>query len=345
MPRVEAPDALFHFLQTWMTGHSRNKLKGLLTRGQITVDGKSITQFDHPLLPGQMVEVLRDAPPPRRKLPFPLIYEDEHLIVINKPAGLLSVATDTEKEKTAHHMLAAALYGELEHVGKYGVRKPSGRLHIVHRLDRETSGLLLFAKSLEVKDALQNNWDGLVSRRGYLAVVEGCVPSDEGRLHSWLKQTKTLLVYSSHAPGSGQEAITDYKALRRSKQYSLMELTLKTGRKNQIRVHMKDLGYPVAGDKKYGSETNPLGRVCLHAFALTLRHPVTGKTLELETAFPAIFEKAFEEQPKPALLHRSASKEAWEQRVSKSKAGNPKAPRASAPRVSFSKPKGLKNKR
>ena len=296
MPRVESSDTLFHFMQQHFTGRSRNNLKGLLSRGQILVDGKPVTQFDHPLAPGQAVEILKEAPAPRRKMPFPIVYEDEYLIVINKPAGLLSVSTDAEKDKTAYHLLTAAMYGDLEKANKYTTRRPSGRLFVVHRLDRETSGLLIFAKSEDIKDALQSNWNESVSRRGYYALVEGQVPNEKGRMHSWLKQNQALVMYSSKTPGNGQEAITDYQVIRRSKDFSLLEVLLSTGRKNQIRVHMKDLGHPVTGDKKYGAQRDPIKRMGLHAFALTFKHPVTGESLALETPCPAEFERMSDEK-------------------------------------------------
>ena len=307
MPRVESENTLFHYMQQHFTGRSRNNLKGLLARGQVMVDGKSVTKFDYPLSPGQLVEILKDAPQPRRKMPFPIIYEDAQLVVTNKPCGLLAVSSDTEKDRTAYHMLTAAMYGELETLTKYSMRRPTGRLHVVHRLDRDTSGLLIFAKSEEIKDVLQNNWDKMVFRRGYLAVVEGRVTLDEGRVHSWLKQNQALVMYSSKTPGNGQEAITDYKVLRRSKDYSLVELSLMTGRKNQIRVHMKELGHPIAGDKKYGAQRDPIKRMALHAFALTLTHPVTGETIALETPCPAEFEKMFAEK-KPSDRPQSKPK-------------------------------------
>jgi len=166
---------------------------------------------------------------------------------------------------------------------------------VVHRLDRETSGVLLFAKSEAVKFALQDEWDANVKRRGYVAVVEGAVEQETHTITSWLKQTKTLLVYSSAREGDGKLAITNYNLLTAADKYSLLDISLETGRKNQIRVHMKDIGHPVAGDKKYGAKTDPIKRLALHASALTLTHPTTGVELRLEARVPTAFARLFRE--------------------------------------------------
>lgn len=275
---VREETQLLAFLLERYRGKSRNYVKALLGRGQVTVGGKSVTQFNVKLKPGQQVEVLRDAPN-RIKPPFPIVYEDEQLIVINKPAGMLSIATDAEKERTAYHLLT-----EYVRAGN-----PDSRIFIVHRLDRETSGILLFAKDEGMKLALQDNWSELVTRRGYLAVVEGRVDVPGGKIKSWLKQTKTLLVYSAAKDGEGQEAITNYKTIQAGEEYSLLDISLETGRKNQIRVHMKDIGHPVAGDRKYCAKTDPMKRLALHAHLLILRHPYTGESMHFEAKMPGVF--------------------------------------------------------
>jgi 23S rRNA pseudouridine1911/1915/1917 synthase len=210
------------------------------------------------------------------KKKLPIIHEDNDIIVIDKPAGLLSVSTDRESENTAFRCMNDYM------------RAKRGRVWIVHRLDRDTSGIMLFAKSERVKLALQENWEN--SKRGYVAVVEGRVKIPARRITSWLNQTKALVVYSSDSADSskrgGKLAITDYRVLKTSAKYSLLELNLITGRKNQIRVHMKDIGHPIAGDKKYGAVTNPLGRLGLHASALTVTHPATGKEMTFESPVP-----------------------------------------------------------
>ena len=272
---------LLPFLQVQYPEKSRNFVKGLLTRGQVLIEGKPVTHYAARLLPGQTVSVQVGPPPTGAELPFPILYEDEELLAIDKPAGLLSMAAEGETERTAYHLVTDYM--------KAG--RPAGRVFIVHRLDRETSGVLLFAKNPEMKRLLQDQWEELVSLRGYVAVVEGAPQPPEGQMVSWLRQTKTLLVYSGRGPGDGKRAVTNYKTIQSSGTYSLLDISLETGRKNQIRVHMKDLGTPVTGDKKYGARNNPLGRVGLHAGQLTLIHPRTGAQISLTSRLPQGFLK------------------------------------------------------
>lgn len=202
-----------------------------------------------------------------------IIYEDKALLAVNKPAGLLSVANDTEKERTAYRLL-----------------KPGreGRLFVVHRLDRDTSGVLLFAKSREIKEQLQNGWEKVALLREYLAVCEGVFAEKQGRCDTILRENSVHKVYSvSH--GAGKRAVTNYEVLRENGSWSLVRLTLETGRKNQIRVHMSDLGHPVAGDKKYGASGNPLGRLGLHASTLKILHPVTHNPVTLTAKYDKRF--------------------------------------------------------
>ena len=264
-------------------GKSRNYVKGILKRGQITVDGKPCTDYARKLSPGQQVRVTQEAPSAKIELGFPILYEDEDVIVIDKPAGMLTVATDDERENTAYRMVTDYIKS----------KNKSGRVFIVHRLDRETSGVLLLAKSERVKYALQDNWDDAVLTRGYIAVVEGRPEPRDGTVKSWLRQTKTLLVYSSKNEGDGKLAITNYKTVKTADKYAMLDLSLETGRKNQIRVHMKDLGHPVAGDKKYGAATAPFGRLGLHAAALIVKHPTSGEVMQFEAKIPGVFEKVF----------------------------------------------------
>lgn len=274
---VERAALLLPFLLERVKGKSRNNVKSLLTRGQVLVDGIAVTRHDCPLAPGQSVTV--EGPSGvYSHLPFPVIFEDEHLLVIDKPAGLLSVATDEEKEATAYHQVTDYMRE----------KQPAGRVFIVHRLDRDTSGVLLFAKDEATKRAYQDSWDSLVVRRGYVAVTEGVPQEREGTVRSWLQETKGHMVYSGNGR-DGKEAITHYRVRGGNRRYALVELGIDTGRKNQIRVHMKDLGCPVAGDKKYGARTNPLGRLALHASELVLRHPETGVETRYFAPIPAGF--------------------------------------------------------
>lgn len=219
-----------------------------------------------------------------------ILYEDGDLLVINKPAGLLSIASDKEKERTAYYWMTDYV--------RHG--NPDARIFIVHRLDRDTSGVLMVAKNEQMKQALQERWNELVQVRGYTAVVEGRLPESKGRIHTWLKETKTMLMYSSDRDGEGLEAITDYEVIGTDLEYSLVDIRLRTGRKNQIRVHMKEQGCPVAGDKKYGAKTNPFHRLGLHAGVLEVEHPFTGKTLSFRAEIPSLFFRIpFEKVGKP----------------------------------------------
>ena len=269
---VEGGGPLLPFLLERVRG-SRNHVKSLLTRGQVEVDGKTVTRHDHPLTPGQRVAVLAA---PRPAAPFPVLYEDGRILVVDKPAGLLSMASDREKLRTAYRM--ATDY----------VRQgdPRGRVFIVHRLDRDTSGVLLFAKDEAVKRAYQEDWNGLVSRRGYLAVAEGVPPQQSGTVRTRLRENSAHRVYSGR---DGKLAVTHYTTLGGNGKYTLLEVSIDTGRKNQIRAHLRELGCPVAGDRMYGAATDPLGRLCLHAHELALTDPFTGEARVFRAEAPAGF--------------------------------------------------------
>ncbi len=198
--------------------------------------------------------------------------------------GMLSIATAKEKLLTTYSILST-------HVKK---EDPTNRIFVVHRLDRDTSGVMMFAKSEKVQEIMQKEWQEAVIRRSYIAVVEGVVENDKGTIRSFLKENKMLIMYSTKVPGEGDEAITHYKVLKINEEFSLLEVELETGRKNQIRVHMKELGHPVAGDKKYGSKHNPLRRTCLHANILAFKHPITGEELSFETPPPHRFLSLFQ---------------------------------------------------
>ena len=313
---VTTATTLLPFLLASLTGKSRNYVKGALGRGQITVNGKVVTDYAHALSPGASVGINMSATP-QFNMSLPIIYEDDELLVIDKPAGMLSVSTDTEKENTAYHIATdyvksrttGGVYNGgnnksiVPHKGFFYEKLPTkpspkdSRLFIVHRLDRDTSGVLLFAKSEKLKLELQENWEENARYRGYTAVVEGSVTPAQGSITSWLKQTKTLLVYSSDRDGDGKLAITNYAVRQANNSYSLLDISLETGRKNQIRVHMKDLGFPVVGDRKYGAKTDPLKRLGLHAHLLTIKHPVTEKEMTFEAKTPKSFISLCAKQP------------------------------------------------
>ncbi len=281
---VLEPTELLIFLMERMANQSRNKIKSLLTRGQVLVDGKVVKQYNHLLREGQDVTVNRSIVRGEEVDKGPTImYEDADLIIIDKPTGLLTIASDTEKEHTAYHQL-------MNYVRK---TDSDNRIFIVHRLDQDTSGVMLFAKNEEVKKLFQDRWKEIMVERTYIAVVEGQVRKTEGTIKSWLLETKTKLMYSSPKPGEGLEAITHYKVLQNTANYSLLEIHLETGRKNQIRVHMKDIGHSIIGDKKYGAKTNPIGRLALHAQVLSFHHPITKQLMRFETEMPRKFTLLF----------------------------------------------------
>lgn len=281
---VKEPAELLAFLLAGAGKTGRNAVKAMLSRGQISVDGQVQKAYNYMLQPGQAVTIRLDKAPEEVPLAgLSILHEDDHLIVINKEAGLLSIASEKEKELTAYRQLTA-------HVR---ARNPRARIFVVHRLDRDTSGVMLFAKSEDVQQTLQNNWQDMVQERIYTALVEGKVNKPEGTITSWLKESRTLLMYSSPHPNGGQHAVTHYKTLQTSANFSLLEVQLETGRKNQIRVHMQDIGHPVAGDKKYGGKSSPIGRLGLHARLLAFIHPVTGELMRFETSIPKAFLRPF----------------------------------------------------
>ena len=282
--RVSRPIGLLEFLCESFPDRSRKSIKALIELKQIMIRDQFITGFNYQLEPGMEVIVLKKNKSQTMTLPkMNLLYEDEHLIVIEKSAGLLSVASEKGNDETAFSILKRSMKNN----------HSQAQLHVVHRLDRDTSGVMMFAKSKEIQQKLQDNWDSIVTKRIYYAVVEGHVKNGKGEIVSSLKEDKSLRVYSSQTPGDGQKAITRYRVLKSNARYSLLEVELKTGRKNQIRVHLQDIGHSIAGDKKYGAATNPLRRLALHAGILEFYHPATGKRMHFETPIPAILETVF----------------------------------------------------
>ena len=281
---VTEPAELMKFLQGALPSKSRSDIKSLLAHHQISVDTEVITQYNYPLRIGQQV-VVHWAKVLIEKQPIGLniVLEDDYIIIIEKQAGLLSIATDTEKEQTAYSILS-------EHVKK---RDPKNKIFVLHRLDRDTSGVMMFAKSEKVQQLLQNAWKDVVLERSYVAVVEGLVTQEQGTITSWLTESKAFIMYSSRTPNDGQKAVTHYKVLQKNKNYSLLEVKLETGRKNQIRVHMKDIGHSVIGDKKYGATKHPIARLGLHARVLAFKHPITGEEVRYETDIPKEFLNLF----------------------------------------------------
>lgn len=263
---------------------SRNRAKDILAGHGITVDRRNTTRYDEPLHPGQVVRVSKHKRSNQLLNKYvKIVYEDKDLVVIEKSEGILSMPA-TAKQYSAKQVLDE--YFQKRHF--------KCTAHTVHRLDRETSGLMMYAKNLEIAKILEDNWHDIVFDRRYVAVVSGEMEREGGTIESWLKDNKAYITYSSDTdPRGGKFSVTHYHTLKTSPRCSLVELKLETGRKNQIRVHMQDIGHPVLGDKKYGDGNDPIGRLCLHAYRLDFYHPRTGEVMNFETPFPRDFMKLF----------------------------------------------------
>ncbi len=262
---------------------SKSKTKATLQGRGIKVNGKTVTQFDFMLTPGMKVSVSKSKKNDQLKSRYvKLIYEDQYLVVIEKNIGILSMAA-------GHKSLnVKAVLDDYFHK----TRKKC-HAHVVHRLDRDTSGLLIYAKDMQTEQILEHEWHELVYDRRYIAVVSGEMEKDEGTIASWLKDNKAFITYSSPVDNGGKYAVTHFSTLARTTEHSLVEFRLETGRKNQIRVHSSDIGHPVCGDVKYGNGDDPLHRLCLHAYLLCFTHPVTHERMEFESPLPASFRKLF----------------------------------------------------
>lgn len=279
---VKQKTTLLPFLIESLPDCKRQTVKDYLKYNQVMVNGMVTTQFNTPLNPGADVKVNRSREfqvfyHPRMKL----FYEDDDIIVVYKGYGLLSMGTDKKKENTAYSI-----------VREYLKRKdPRNKLFIVHRLDQQTSGLMMFAKNEAAKDAMQHNWNNMVLERKYVAVVEGYLDQPEGEVRSYLAENAAHEVYSTQDPSQGKLAVTHYRTLQAGHGHTMVELTLATGRKNQIRVHMKDLGHPISGDRRYGGQPNEIHRLALHAQTLRFVHPVTRQDMNFSSAIPQAFSK------------------------------------------------------
>ena len=262
---------------------SRTKIKATLSGKGIKVNGKIVTQFDYPLIPGMKIAVSKTKQNNQFKNHYiKLVYEDRYLVVIEKKPGILSMAA-------GHSSLNVKTV--LDNYFKQ--TRQRCQAHVVHRLDRETSGLMIYAKDKQTELALEADWHNIVFDRRYVAVLSGEVVDNEGTIANWLKDNKSYVTYSSPVDNGGKYAITHFRVLARTFEHSLVEFKLETGRKNQIRVHAADMGHPVCGDIKYGNGDDPLGRLCLHAFKLCFYHPINHRPMEFETELPQTFRKLF----------------------------------------------------
>ena len=274
---------LLDFLFETHPGQSKNSVKSLLTNHHVTIEGSPVSQFNLKLYKGDTVIIFKQ---PVRKVvrsKLPIIFEDDHIIVINKPSGLLSIASDNEKKSTAYRILSDYVQQKDKH----------NRVFVVHRLDEDTSGVLMIAKDKETQEKYQDNWNELVSKRGYYAIVDGILDKKQGTITSYLKKNAQNMMYSSKKPGDGQYSVTHYKVIKEKDDYSLLDVNIDSGRKNQIRVHLGDIGHNVVGDDKYGNPTNPIKRLGLHAYELDIKNPYTGKVMKFKAPIPKEFELFF----------------------------------------------------
>ena len=279
--KVVEPAQLIAFIMEKMHGMSRNRAKALISNRVVLVNNAITTHPLAELKPGDVVQLDRS----KHKKSFhckelDIVFEDPYLFIIDKHPGLLSMSNNS-RQQTVQTVLN-------RYLEKGGGRNTS---HLVHRLDRDTSGLMVYAKDVQTQQSLINSWQQLVTDRRYLALVKGEFEQPRGRIQSWLTEDKKFVTHSSLVDNGGKYAVTHYTVLASSNGYSLVECELETGRKNQIRVHMADLGHPVVGDRKYGSDEDPMRRLGLHAYMLCFTHPVTGKHLRFETPVPFCFEK------------------------------------------------------
>ena len=257
----------------------KKRIKQYLTHGAIFVNNTKTTKYNYRILPGMTIMIDTDSKN-KKTLPFDIVFEDDHIIVVNKPRGLLTIATAKEKEKTLYHI-----------VREYLVSKDkNARVFIVHRLDKDTSGVVVLAKDEKTKNKLQENWNEYVSLREYVAVVHGRLNKESDRIVQKLKETKTNLVYVSR-DNDGKEAITNYKVIKENNDYSMVSITLETGRKNQIRVAFNTLHHPIVGDKKYSTIKDNESRLFLHANRLKMYYTEIRKDILFETSTPNEFKK------------------------------------------------------
>lgn len=278
---VKSKNTLLNYLIE-VLGFSRNNAKGLLSHHLIAIDGAPVSQFDFELAVGDKLIIASKPIKKKERDKLPIIYEDDIFLAINKPFGLLSVASDKEKSSTAFRMC-------MDYVREEDKR---ARLFVVHRLDKETSGVLLFCKKEELRDTLQNEWNKIVTKRGYYAICEGVLDKKEDRVINYLRMNKLNLMYICGKNDKGSyKCITNYKVMEENKKYSLLDINLETGRKNQIRVTLGSLGHYILGDDKYGEPENPLNRLALHSYNLTFTNPLDNKKYSFSAPMPNEFKE------------------------------------------------------
>ena len=262
---------LFDYLRNNIDGKSKNNIKSLLKNEAVFVNGKIVTKYNYVLCDGDVVEINKK----KANNNINIIYEDNDIIVIDKPSKILTISNKNEKVNTLYRMVSDYL------------RKEHKKVFIIHRLDFDTSGIIMFAKSQNVQKLYQDNCNDLAKMREYTAIVDG-ITANKGHIESYLKQTKTLLVYSSKNK-DGLFAITDYEKIGGNSKYSMLKILISTGRRNQIRCHMADIGHPILGDYRYKCKINPIDRLCLHANRLEIINPITKELMVFNSNIPKEF--------------------------------------------------------
>ena len=276
---VREEGELLDFLMKAMDGISRTKVKKMLTYDSVYVNDRVVSQHNFQLKPNMRVSIKKSSEGNRFKnFWVKIVFEDDHILVVEKKAGILSSST-TPKDESVKTILNYYLDKTHQHANA----------HTVHRLDKFTSGLIIFAKSKKVALEFEQDWKERVYDRRYVALVHGELPKSQGTVASWLKDDSHYVTHSSQEDNGGKYAVTHYKKMKSGNGFSLVELQLETGRKNQIRVHLQDLGCPVVGDLKYGDGSDPINRLGLHAYKLCFKHPVTGEDMKFETDIPKSF--------------------------------------------------------
>ncbi|HBS02451.1 MAG TPA: RluA family pseudouridine synthase [Firmicutes bacterium] len=274
---------LLEFLFFKMPDTPKKNVKSLLSHHQVAVGGVPVSQFDYPLTKEDVVTVSKFRIAKKSRKDLPILYEDEDIIALDKPSGLLSVATEKEKGKTAYRLVSDYV----------AAKNRKSRVYVVHRLDEDTSGVLVFAKSQEVREALQKSWQEIVKKRGDYAIVEGEMEKQEDTLKDYLEQDNFQLVRVSKNKAKGKLAITHFKVIETKGPYSLLNVDIASGRKNQIRVQLGHIGHFVIGDDKYGNPSDPLKRLGLHAYELSFTNPLNGKEYDIKSPMPKEFKSLF----------------------------------------------------
>jgi 23S rRNA pseudouridine1911/1915/1917 synthase len=279
---VSAPGSLLDTLAAMYPDSSKTTLRQLLQSGRVRVNGEIEKNARRELESGDAIDIAQKSVHVALPPGLAILHEDEDLIVVLKSHGLLTVATERERETTTQ-----------AHLNAYLRQKGEDRIHIVHRLDRETSGVLVFAKNFETREALKAQFAAHSVDRVYVAVIEGTMEPRQGTIRSHLRERKDLRMESVKEHPDAKLAVTHYRTIQTKGRWSMLEITLETGRKNQIRTHLSEAGHPVVGDRMYGSTVNPIGRLGLHAKLLGFDHPATGKHLVFTAPIPAAFKKLF----------------------------------------------------